>query len=188
MTKTEKTLYLYTQKLFPQFSTPIFSRFSILFSELSENDPDQESDELLKIYTKESEKDPSIERYKINPKKILNGTEKRTTIIIKGIPADYGVFNFYELLSKFCKEIKFFYVPGFAISRWKYIYAFVSIGFRKGVLSIFEGLNLIKDKYKTLKGFDFSKIEIYFCKSQNINGLVNKYQKELNQKNFIICK
>ena len=134
MTKTEKTLYLYTQKLFPQFSTPIFSRFSILFSELSENDPDQESDELLKIYTKESEKDPSIERYKINPKKILNGTEKRTTI------------------------------------------------------SIFEGLNLIKDKYKTFKGFDFSKIEIYFCKSQNINGLVNKYQKELNQKNFIICK
>ena len=188
MTKTENILCLYTQKLFPQFSTPVFSRFTTLFSELSENDPDQDSDQLLKIYTKELKEDPFIERYRINPKNILNGTEKRTTIIIKGIPTAYGVFNFYELLSKFSKEINFFYVPGFAISRWKYIYAFVTIGRRKGVLNIFEGLSLIKEKYKNFKGFDFSKIEVYFCKSQNINGLVNKYQKELKRKNFIICK
>ena len=38
MTKMERVLCLYTQKLFPQFSTPAFSRFSALFSELSEKD------------------------------------------------------------------------------------------------------------------------------------------------------
>ena len=187
MTKTERILYLYTHKLFPRFTTPAFSRFSNLFSELSDT-TDSDSDSDMEIYPKELEEDPNIERYRINPKKILNGTEKRNSVIIKGIPAAFGALNFYELLTKFCKEINFFYIPGFAIAKWKYIYAFVTIGRRKGVLNIYEGLTLMKEKYKSFKGFDFSKIEIYFCKSQNIIGLTKKYQKEVNQKNFIICK
>ena len=186
MTKTERILCLYTQKLFPRFSSPAFSRFSNLFSDISENGTD--SDRLLRIHSEELEEDPCMERYKINPKKILNGFEKRSSVIIKGIPAGFGARNFYELLTKFCKEINFFYIPGFAIAKWEYIYAFATIGRRKGVLNIYEGLNLMKEKYKNFKGFDFSKIEIYFCKSQNIIGLTKKYQKEVNQNNFIISK
>ena len=188
MTNTEKILYLYTHELFPGFSTPAFSRFSNLFSELSDNDSDSDSDQFMKTYYEELEKNQKLERYRINPKKILNGIEKRSSVIIKGIPSAFGARNFYELLTKFCKEINFFYIPGFAISKWKYIYAFVTIGRRKGVLNIFEGLTLMKEKYKTFKGFDFSKIEIYFCKSQNIIGLTKRYQNEVNQENFIICK
>ena len=188
MTKMEKILHLYTHKLFPRFSTPAYSRFTSLFSEISDNDSDSDSDQSIEIYSQELKNDPKMERYIINPKKILLGIEKRNSVIIKGIPADFGPLNFYELLKKFCKEISFFYIPGFAIAKWKYIYAFVTIGRRMGVLNIFESLNLIKDKYKTFKGCDFSKIEIYFCKSQNIIGLTKKYQKEANHKNFIICK
>ena len=129
-----------------------------------------------------------MERYRINPKKIIDGIEKRTSIIIKGIPADFGVLNFFGLLTKFCKKIKFFYVPGFAIAKWKYIYAFVTIGHRMGVLDIFEALTLMRDKFKIYNGFDFSKIEIYFCKTQNIINLTKKYKKEVNLKNFIIYK
>ena len=189
MTKTERILCAYTHRLFPQFNTPAFSRFASLFSELLEREIDTESERLAKIFPKEIEEDEQLlERYRINPKKIINGFEKRSSVIIKGIPADFGALNFYELLTKFCKEIKFFYIPGFAIAKWKYVYAFVTIGRRKGVLNIFEGLNMMKEKYKTFKGFDFSKIEVYFCKSQNIIGLTKKYQNEENQNNFIIYK
>ena len=159
------------QKLFPKFSSPISSRFSELFREISETN-----------------KTESPKKYLIFPKKIINGTEKRTSIIIKGIPSAFGCQNFYELLTNFCSDIKFFYIPAYAANKWKYIYAFVTIGRRKGVLNIFEGLTLMKEKYKTFKGFDFSKIEIYFCKSQNIIGLTKKCQNKVNQDNFIICK
>ena len=188
MTKTEKMLCLYTQKLFPRFSTPAFSRFSSLFSELSDDDSDSDSEQFTKINSEELVENSNLERYQINPKKILDGTERRNSVIIKGIPSAFGAANFYELLTKFCKEINFFYIPGFAIPKWKYIYAFATIGRRKGVLNIYKGLTLIKEKHNNFKGFDFSKIEIYFCKSQNIIGLTKKYQKKANKKNFIICK
>ena len=186
MTKMERTLCLYTHKLFPQFSTPAYSRFFALFSELSEKDLD--SDLLIRTTNEVLEEVPNMEKYRINPKTLLNGIEKRNSVIIKGIPSNFGARNFYELLTKFCKEIKFFYIPGFAIAKWKYIYAFATVSNRKGVLNIFEGLNLMKEKYKNFKGFDFSKIEIYFCKSQNIIGLTKKCQKGANKKNFIVCK
>ena len=188
MTKMEKALYLYTNKLFPHFSTPSISRFSELFSKLSDNDSCLDSDQLKEIYSTELKEDINMEKYQINPKKIKDGIEKRNSIIIKGIPSDFGPYNFYELLTKFCKDIKFFYIPGFVINKWKYIYAFVKIGSQMGVLDIFEALTFMRDKFKTYNGFDFSKIEIYFCKSKNIIGLTKKYQKEANQKNFIICK
>ena len=188
MTKTEKILNLYTHELFPCFSTPEISRFSNLFLELSDNESDSDSDQFMKNYSEELQKNQKLERYMINPKKILNGSEKRSSIIIKGIPSAFGARNFYEFLTKFCKDINFFYIPGFAINKWKYIYAFATIGSRKGVLNIFEGLTLMKEKYKTFKGFDFSKIEIYFCKSQNIIGLTKRCQNEVSQNNFIICK
>ena len=186
MTKTERILCYYTHKLFPQFSTPAFSRFSTLFSEISEKDLD--FDLLAKTNSEELDEIQNIEKYLINPKAILNGTERRNSIIIKGIPSALGARNFYELLIKFCKNITFFYIPGFAIAKWKYIYAFATIGNQKGIIKIFEGLTLMKEKCKTYKGFDFSKIDIYFCKYQNIVGLAKKCQKKGNKKNFIICK
>ena len=184
----EKILYLHTRKLFPSFSSPALSRFSVLFSQLSKNYSDSNSDKLTNIYTKELEENQNMEKYRIDPEKILNGLEKRNSIIIKGIPAGFGAFNFYDLLTKFCKDINFFYIPGFAIAKRKYIYAFVTINRRMGILNIFEALTIMRDKLESYKGFDFTKIEIYFCRSRHIINLADKYQKEANQKDFIIRK
>ena len=180
----EKTLYLYPHKLFPRFSTPNSSRFSELFSELSDNDSDSDFDgQLNEIYSKELEDDPNIERCRIDPEKLLNGIEKRNSIVIKGIPSDFGAHNFYELLTKFCKKIKFF-----ATTKRNYTYAFVTINHGMEVLNIFEALTLMKEELKIYKGYDFSKIEIYFSKSQNIIDLAKKYHKKVSQKNFIVCE
>ena len=176
----------YIKKLFPSFSSPIRSRFSQFFREISEKNKLKN-----KPSKKESKKDSeenNLEKYLIIPNKIIDGTEKRTSVIIKGIPSAFGVGNFYKLLTKFCNDIEFFYVPGYAVNKWQYIYAFVNLGHRKGVLDIYEGLTLLKDKYKTFKGYDFTKIEVYFCRYQNIRGLKKKCQKEINKKNFCICK
>ena len=183
----ERLLQMYLQKLFPNFSRPLYSRFSGLFYEIAKINITQ-PENLTKNDPKKEEENQIIEKYRVNPEKILNGTEKRTSIIIKEIPVGFGPLNFYELLKQFSDDINFFYIPGFAIAKWEYIYAFVSIGNRKGVLDIYEGLTLLRDKYKTFKGYDFSKIEVYFCRSQNIIGLKKKCQKEIDQKNFFICK
>ena len=172
------------KKLFPIFSSPDKSRFSELFSEITKTDRASYSPQFS-----DSDKEASnFKKYLIIPNKIINGLEKRTSIIIKGIPASFGCLNFYTLLSQFCKDIDFFYIPGYALSKWNYIYAFVNVRNRKSVLDIFEGLTIMRDKYQTFRGFDFSKIEIYFCKSQKVNSLIKKCQNETNPNNFLICK
>ena len=188
MTKTEKYLQLHLQKLFPRFTCPLSSRFSVLFKELSKiNITPQEN--LTKNEPKNEKKNQESEKYLINPEKIINGTETRTSIIIKEIPVSFGPKNFYELLTIFSNEIKFFYIPGFQIEKWEYIYAFVTIGHSKGVLDIYEGLTFLRDKFKTFQGHDFSKIEIYFCRSQNRTDLMKKCHKEGDpKKSFFICK
>ena len=54
-------------------------------------------------------KNQDLEKYLINLDKILNDKETRTSIIIKEIPVSFGPKNFYELLSIFSNEIKFFF-------------------------------------------------------------------------------
>ena len=187
MTKIELFLQLYLQELFPRFSSPLSSRFSVLFCELSKiNIITQEN--LLKNDPKNEKEKQDLEKYKINPEKILNGTETRTSVIIKEIPGSFGPKNFYELITKFSNEIKFFYIPDFAVAKWEYIYAFATIGHINGVLDIYEGLTFLRDKFKTFNGHDFSKIEIYFCRSQNRTALMKKCHKGIDQKNYFICK
>lgn len=194
MNRTETYLHSYLNKLFPRYTRPESSRFSHLFvetdgkSQLKIKNPKESLFIDSEEENEEKMDEVNLEKYLICPEKILNGEERRTSIIIKGIPCAFGCKNFYHLLKMFCKDINFFYVPGFAIVKWKYIYAFATIGNRRGVLNIYEGLNSIKEKYKSFKGFDFSKIEIYFSKSQNINALNKKFKKDGILNNFVICK
>ena len=170
--------------LFPKFSSPEKSRFSTLFNEISTSIEDFN---FTNLFNQDSDKeDDDFCKYIIDPKKVLNGLEKRTSIIIKGIPSYFGCLSFYHLLTQFSEDIDFFYVPGYALEKWKYIYAFVNVSHRKGILNIYEGLTTIRDKYRTYGGFDFSKIEIYFCKSKNINGLMKNCQNDINRNNFLI--
>ena len=187
MTETEIRLQLYLQKLFPYFSSPHSSRFSGLFYELSKINLTQ-PENLTKIDQNNDIENQNFEKYRINPEKILNGKEKRTTIIIKEIPSAFGAMNFYNLLTKFCNQIICFYIPGFAIAKKEYMHAFVNVGHRKGVLDIYEGLTSLKNKFKTFKGYNFSKIEVYYCRSQYRTGLMKKSHNEIDQNDFLICK
>ena len=183
----EILLQLYLNNLFPHFSSPFSSRFSGLFYELSKINLIK-SENFTITDSKIEKENQNLEKYKINPEKILNGTETRTSIIIKEIPRAFGAFNFYELLTKFSGQINCFYIPDFAVAKWEYIYAFVTIEHAKGILDIYEGLTFLRDKFKIFNGCDFSKIEIYFCRSQNRTSLKKKCHKEVNQNNFFICK
>lgn len=177
----EKKYHSYIRMLFSRFSSPEKSRFSTFFNEMSPSFEDsflQNSDS--------DKRDEDFCKYLINPKKIISGAEKRTSIIIKGIPFSFGCLNFYHLLTQFSKDIDFFYIPGYALGKWKYIYAFINVRHCKGILNIYEGLTTIRDKYRRYGGYDFSKIEIYFCKSKNINGLMKKCQNDKNVNNFLI--
>ena len=187
MTKMESFLQLYVTKLFPNFSRPLSSRFSGLFYELSKINIIQ-PEHLKKVNLKKENENQDLEKYRIYPEKLLNGTEKRTSIIIKGIPSAFGALNFYNLLTKFCNQINCFFIPGYAIEKKEYLHAFVTTEHRKGVFNIYEGLTLLRDKFKTFKGYDFSKIEIYFCKYQNRKRLMKKCNKEIGYKDFFICK
>ena len=178
---------MYLRKIFPHFSRPLSSRFSELFYELSKIKLTQ-TENITKTEPKNKKLNQNLEKCRINPEKILNGLENRTSIIIKNIPNAFGGLNFYKLVSQFSNEIKFFYIPGFEITKWEYIYAFVTIGHIKGVLDIYEGLNLIRDKFKIFNGHDFSKIEIYFCRSQCRTGIMKKCHKEIYPNSIYIYK
>ena len=181
----EKELQLHLKKLFPHFSSPLYSRFSILFNELSKINITQ-SKNLSKTKLIIEKENQDLEKYRIYPEKLLNGTEKRTSIIIKEIPSAFGALNFYNLLTKFCNQINCFFIPGYAIEKKEYLHAFVTTGHRKGVLDIYEGFTLLRDKFKSFKGYDFSKIEIYFCKSQYRTDLMKKCHNEMYENNFFI--
>ena len=187
MTQMEVLLRFYLQNIFPRFSSPLSSRFSVLFCELSKINLTKQQN-LAKVRPKNEKVNQDLEKYRIYPQKILNGLENRTSIIIKEIPTAFGALNFYKLLTKFSNQIKFFYIPDFAVAKWEYIYAFVTFDHTKGVLDIYEGLTLMKEKFKTFKGYDFSKIEIYFCKYQNKTGFSKNSHKETYPKSFFICK
>ena len=187
MTKTDKHLQLYLQKLFPRFSSPLSSRFSGLFYEISKTNLTQ-PENLTKIGSKNEKESQNFEKYRIYPEKILNGIETRTSIIIKDIPGAFGAMNFYNLLTIFSNQINCFYIPGFAIEKWEYIYAFVTIDNIKGVLDIYEGLTLLKNKFKTFKGYDFSKIEVYYCRSQSKTSFMKKCLNKSDSKSIFISK
>ena len=187
MNEVEKHLFWYLKKLFPHFISPLSSRFSGLFYELSKSNLTNKEN-LTKINTNNEKENPCLEKYRINPEKILNHTEKRTSIIIKEIPGAFGALNFYKLLTKFSNQINCFYIPGFAIEKWEYIYAFVTIDNIKGVLDIYEGLTLLKNKFKTFKGYDFSKIEVYYCRSQSKTSFMKKCLNKSDSKSIFISK
>ena len=180
----EKNDFNYIRLLFPKFRSPEKSRFSTLFNEISHSREDFYVRNPINLDSDKEDED--FYKYIIDPKKVINGLEKRTSIIIKGIPCYFGCLSFYQLLTQFSKDIDFFYVPGYALGKWEYIYAFVNVCHCKGILNIYEGLTTIRDKYKRYGGFDFSKIEIYYCKSKNINGLMKKSQNDKNLNNFLI--
>ena len=125
------------------FSHPIVSRFI--------------NDEALRNQTsfKKEKKE-----FKINPKKIKNGYDQRTSMIIKGLPSIMDNRDLYSLISLYTSNFDFLHIPKSAKETKQFMYAFVNLTSPKALLSLYLGLISIKEKYKYYKGFNLSNLEL----------------------------
>ena len=175
----EKSFFPYSYK----FSSPTCSRFAEFFEQIS-NEKTRLSNK-KEIKTDKTEK--KNESYKIEVEKIKAGQEKRTTVIIKGIPSSFGCMNMYNILKEFCKNINYFYIPGYIYKQKEFMYAFINVKYPKEVLSIYKCMNIFKEKFGKIFGCDLSGVNINYSKTQGYRSLKRKYTNEfLND--FLIYK
>ena len=182
---------------FPHYRSPSQSRFIKLFAELTNNTfyymykemdksnaNNQFKEQNEKVFEDENSKEN--DQYQIIISKIKSGNEKRTSIIIKGIPSSFGCQNFYQLIKQFYKNVNFFYIPGYVCTQKEYMYAFVNVANSKGIINIYNGLKKIRDCFSQYSGYDMTKVEVYFSKAQGYKSLKRKYTNEYFN-NFLVC-
>lgn len=151
--------------LFPQFSSPVKSRFLDSFKESNS------------YFDKNPFSKIIIEPtgfFDIKVDKIMAGGDKRTSVIIKGFPSVMEIGEVYYLLKLFCQDIIFFYIPKYIKEKKKYMYSFVNVMDYKSLLPLFLGLQNLKNKVQFYCGYDFSELEIYYSKTQGQNALIKK--------------
>ena len=76
----------------------------------------------------------------VNPKNIMLGIDKRTSIIIKNIPDDVTDEQFQKIVYSFNQDINFFYIPMNIKTRKKLRVAFVNVLNFKQIVPIYMGL------------------------------------------------
>ena len=91
----------------------------------------------------------------VDPKNIILGLDKRTSIIIKNIPDNLDSYQFRKIIYMLCPNIDFFYVPLNIRTRKKLRVAFVNVINYKDIVSIFMGF-----KYNNKINYLKPKIEI----------------------------
>ena len=173
----------YIHPYFSKFSLPEYSRFTKFFEQISNEKTQLSKTEDLK----KEQFGKKLENYEIEIEKIKNGDEKRTSLIIKGIPSSFGCMNLYNILKEFCKNINFFYIPGYIYKPNGFMYAFVNVKHPNGVLSIYKCIKILKEKSGIFFGYNLSGIKINYCKTQGYRSLKRKYTNEYFE-NFLICE
>ena len=151
-----KSLKLKTQLISLVFKHPEETRFKTLFQN-------------IKIKRK---KRPMA----VNPKNIMLGIDRRTSIIIKNIPDDISDEEFKKIVMKYSSLIDFFYIPLSVRSRKKLRVAFINVVNYSQIVPIFMGL-IYKMEFK----FNKPNIEIEICysKVQGKHQLTKRFSQEL---------
>lgn len=113
----------------------------------------------------------------VNPKNIMLGLDKRTSIIIKNIPENINSDEFKKIILKFDPMIDFFYVPLKIRTRKKLRVAFVNVTNYLQIVPIYMGL-----LYKMKFVYNNSSIEMEICysKVQGKNQLIQRFFNEFN--------
>ena len=114
----------------------------------------------------------------VNPKNIMLGLDKRTSIIIKNIPDDITSDQFKQIVINFCPYIDFFYVPLKIRTRKKLRVAFVNVLNYLQIVPIYMGLIY---KIKFVYNTPYVEMEICYSKVQGKNQLVQRFFHELEQ-------
>ena len=112
----------------------------------------------------------------VNPKNIMLGLDKRTSIIIKNIPENITPQQFKQIIIKFCPYFDFFYVPIKIRTRKKLRVAFVNVLNYSNIVPIYMGLI-----YKTKFIYNSPDIEMEICysKVQGKNQLIQRFFQEI---------
>jgi len=138
------------------FQHPKESRFKILFGDLK---------------SKRKRKTMGV-----NPKNIMLGLDKRTSIIIKNIPEELTPEQFKKIILNFNPYIDFYYVPMKIKTRKKLRVAFVNVLNFLDIVPIYMGLLY---KMKFIYHNPHIEMEICYSKVQGKDLLIKRFFQEL---------
>ena len=157
----EKTLIL--KLLFHGFNYPQESRFINLFHNPKNN--------RAKNTNKTKEKSLNIE-----PLNIINGKDKRTSIIIKNLPNDINKEDLKSIIEPL-GNINFIYIPLLIKNKNKTNYpcAYINVINYKTILKIIQKFEQIKTLNHIQNNKDFSKVEIFYSGTQGKYVLINRF-------------
>ena len=108
----------------------------------------------------------------VNPKNIMLGLDKRTSIIIKNIPDDVTYEQFKKIVYNFTQDIDFFYIPTNIKTRKKLRVAFVNVLNYKQIVPIYMGLIY---KVKFIYNSPNIEMEICYSKVQGKQLLIQRF-------------
>ena len=135
------------------FNHPKESRFKQLFDELSKKRKKRKSKQ-------------------VNPKNIISGLDKRTSIIIKNIPEGMSSEKFFQMLSSSCSGIDYYYNPVNIRTRKNLRVAFVNFKDCNQIVPLYmKLLYKMKFRYKDPS----IHMEICYSKHQGKNRLIKRF-------------
>jgi RNA recognition motif-containing protein len=153
---------------YPQFYSPINSRFESFFSSLKKK-------EKKDIYSKKKINKSN----KIFPEKIARNEDKRTSLIIKGIPDYFSKNDIYNYFTKF-GNINFFYISQKLKNNKSTLTAFINVINYKSIIPIFMNLRNLK----IINGENIYNIEVTYSKIQG----KQKLKQYIKEKDFKLSK
>ena len=112
----------------------------------------------------------------VNPKNIMLGLDKRTSIIIKNIPEELTPEQFKKIILNFNPYIDFYYVPLKIKTRKKLRVAFVNVLNFLDIVPIYMGLLY---KMKFIYHNPHIEMEICYSKVQGKDLLIKRFFQEL---------
>ena len=163
------------RKLFSNGKKPPISRFTELFQSLAITENQKEKDMNSPSTVNNNKEIKNENNSVIDPNKIRKGQDKRSSIIIKGIPSFLNPEDIYFLVKQFYNNVNFFYIPPYIQKQKQYMYAFVNVTHYKGIIHIYNGFMKLKQEYSNNSGLDFSQIELLYSKTQGKSALINRY-------------
>jgi len=147
---------------YPQFYSPINSRFESFFHSLQKKEK-KENNSNKKVYKSK----------KIFPEKIARNEDKRTSLLIKGIPDYYSKNDIYNYIIKF-GNINYFYILKNLKNNKSTLTAFINVINYKSIIPIFMNLR----NFKIINGENIYNIEVTYSKVQGKQQLKNYIKKK----------
>ena len=152
--------------LFSGYGSPKESRFVKYFN--------SNKIEQKKNPTKRSQKSLNIE-----PEDIINGKDKRTTIILKNLPNDICKEDLKSVIEPL-GNINFIYIPLLIKNKnnLNLPCAYVNVINYKTILKIVDKFKEIKDSKKLYNDKNLLNVDIFYSGTQGKHALINRFSQE----------